>query len=118
MSLVFSPVSISFMSHVDFRKWLCRPVDFKGQGPLIWVLVLVCRGPFNMGVLYCFYLRRSSKWPCFQTSNTQICFNLCLSLLFILVSAYKLARRQFSLSTSVNRISIFIIFLIYLLDHI
>ena len=35
---------------------------------------------------------------------------LFLSLLFILVSIYKLARSQFSLSTSVNRISIFIIF--------
>ena len=32
------------------------------------------------------------------------------SLLFILVSAYKLARSQFSLSTSVYRISIFLFF--------
>ena len=23
------------MSHVDFKKWPCRCVDFKGQGPLI-----------------------------------------------------------------------------------
>ena len=22
------------MSHVDFKKWPCRPVEFKGQGPL------------------------------------------------------------------------------------
>ena len=21
------------MSHVDFKKWPCRPVDIKGQGP-------------------------------------------------------------------------------------
>ena len=21
------------MSHVDFKKWQCRPVEFKGQGP-------------------------------------------------------------------------------------
>ena len=21
------------MSHVDFKKWPCRPVEFKGQGP-------------------------------------------------------------------------------------
>ena len=45
-------------------------------------------------------------------------FCVFLSLLFILVSAYKLARSQFSLPTSVNRISIFIIFLSYLQDHI
>ena len=25
--------SIGFMSHVDFKKWLCRHVEFKGQGP-------------------------------------------------------------------------------------
>ena len=33
MSDLFFPMSISFMSHVDFKKWLCRPVKFKGQGP-------------------------------------------------------------------------------------
>ena len=43
---------------------------------------------------------------------------VCISLLFILVGAYKLARSQFSLSASVNRISIFIVFLNYLLDDI
>ena len=45
-------------------------------------------------------------------------FLFFLSLLFILVSTYKLARSQFSLSTSINCISIFIIFFNYLLDHI
>ena len=34
MSLLFFPMSIGFMSHVNFKKWPCRPVDFKGQGPL------------------------------------------------------------------------------------
>ena len=29
-----------FMSHVDFKKWPCRPVEFKGQGP-----VIVCHHP-------------------------------------------------------------------------
>ena len=24
------------MSHVDFKKWPCRPVEFKGQGPHEW----------------------------------------------------------------------------------
>ena len=33
MSLIFFLMSIGFMSHVDFKKWLCRPVEFKGQGP-------------------------------------------------------------------------------------
>ena len=33
MSLIFFPVSIGFMSHVDFKKRQCRPVEFKGQGP-------------------------------------------------------------------------------------
>ena len=40
------------------------------------------------------------------------------SLLFILVSTYNLAKSQFSLSTSVNGNSIFIIVLNYLLDHL
>ena len=30
---IFS-MSIGFMSHVDFEKWPCHPVEFKGQGPL------------------------------------------------------------------------------------
>ena len=24
------------MSPVDFKKWPCGPVDFKGQGPQVW----------------------------------------------------------------------------------
>ena len=34
MSVLFILVLISSMSHVDFKKYLCCPVDFKGQGPL------------------------------------------------------------------------------------
>ena len=34
MSLIFFPMSIGFMSHVDFKKRQCRPVEFRGQGPL------------------------------------------------------------------------------------
>ena len=26
-------MSIGSMSHVEFKKWPCRPVEFKGQGP-------------------------------------------------------------------------------------
>ena len=33
MSLAFFPMSIVFMSHVDFKKRPCRPFEFKGQGP-------------------------------------------------------------------------------------
>ena len=25
------------MSHVEFKKWLCRPVDFRGLGPLMCI---------------------------------------------------------------------------------
>ena len=32
MSLIFSPMSIGLMSYVDFEKWPCHPVEFKGQG--------------------------------------------------------------------------------------
>ena len=58
-----------------------------------------------------------SPFPGFPTVAPFL-FLFFSSLLFILVSAYKLARSQFSLSTSVNRISIFIVFLNYLLDNI
>ena len=43
MSLIFFPMSIGSMSHVDFKKWPCRPVDFKGQGPLPYIR----SNPFN-----------------------------------------------------------------------
>ena len=33
MSEIFIFMSIGFMSHVDFKKCPCRPVDVKGQGP-------------------------------------------------------------------------------------
>ena len=33
MSLAFFPMSIGFMSHVDFKKRPCRPVEIKGQRP-------------------------------------------------------------------------------------
>ena len=34
MSVIFFLLLVSSMSHVDFKKWLCHHVDFKGQGPL------------------------------------------------------------------------------------
>ena len=30
-------MSISSMSHVEIKKWPCRPVDFRGLGPSKWV---------------------------------------------------------------------------------
>ena len=33
MSLIFFPMSIGLMSHVNFKNRQCRPVEFKGQGP-------------------------------------------------------------------------------------
>ena len=43
MSLVFFPMSIGFMSHVDFKKWPCHPFEFNGQGPHVDSLVLYRR---------------------------------------------------------------------------
>ena len=34
MSLIIFSMSLGSMSHVDFKKGLCRRVEFKGQGPL------------------------------------------------------------------------------------
>ena len=31
MSLIVLSMSIGSMSHVDFKKWPCHPVEFKGQ---------------------------------------------------------------------------------------
>ena len=35
MSLIFFPISIGFMSHVDFKKWQCRRVELKVNGPRV-----------------------------------------------------------------------------------
>ena len=36
VTIIFSPsrMSLSPMSHVVFKKWPCRPVDFRGPGRL------------------------------------------------------------------------------------
>ena len=36
MSLIIFPMSIGSMSHVVFKKWLCRPVNIKGPDPYWW----------------------------------------------------------------------------------
>ena len=33
MSLILFLMSLGSMSHVDFKKGPCRPVEFRGQGP-------------------------------------------------------------------------------------
>ena len=33
MSLILFLMSLGSMSHVDFKKGPCQPVEFKGQGP-------------------------------------------------------------------------------------
>ena len=38
VSLFFLAMSISPTSHVDFKKWPCRCVEFRGQGPYIYRL--------------------------------------------------------------------------------
>ena len=44
VTIMFSPcrMSLSPMSHVEFKKCPCRPVDFRGQGPLDLPLVYAC----------------------------------------------------------------------------
>ena len=44
MSLICFPMSIGFMSYVDIKKWPCRPVNFKGQGPHIYGVTLMSWG--------------------------------------------------------------------------
>ena len=33
VSVIFFLMSIGFISSVDFKKWPCRPAEFKVQGP-------------------------------------------------------------------------------------
>ena len=33
VSVIFFLMSLGFTSLVDFKKWPCRPVEFKGHGP-------------------------------------------------------------------------------------
>ena len=35
-SIIFFSMLIGFMSNVNFKKWPCRPVEFKGQGPSLY----------------------------------------------------------------------------------
>ena len=37
MSIIFFLMSISCMSHVDFKKCPCRPVELKSPGPLYYL---------------------------------------------------------------------------------
>ena len=39
MSLIIFPMSIGSMLHVNFKKWPCRSVEFKGQEPWNWVIL-------------------------------------------------------------------------------
>ena len=49
VSVIFPLVSIGFMSPVDFKKWPCRPVDFKGQEPWLSPPTADVRGPPGVG---------------------------------------------------------------------
>ena len=46
---VFSHMSVSSMSHVNFKKWPSRPVELKGQGPHGYYVVI---SQFNFLVYY------------------------------------------------------------------
>ena len=36
VSFIYILMSLGLMSHVDFKKYLCRRVEFKHQGPFWW----------------------------------------------------------------------------------
>ena len=50
-------MSLSPMSYLEFKKWPCRPVDFRGQGP--------CR---RRGVLLCLWGKPADDGPCLECS--------------------------------------------------
>ena len=62
------------MSHVDFKKWPCRPVEFKGQGP---PPSGVCNGvfPINKRVI------TSTKYPFWSSDLALVAVIYCLSLI-------------------------------------
>ena len=57
MLVILFLLSMSSMLYVDFKKWACRPVEFKGQGPhhcLVGVTWYCVVGPEGGGTsVYC-----------------------------------------------------------------
>ena len=49
MSLIVVSISIGSMSHVDFKKWPCHPVEFKGQESEVGGGGAARRGPRRTG---------------------------------------------------------------------
>ena len=39
LSLLFLIITLRCMSNLDFKKWQCRHVEFKGQGPISTVVL-------------------------------------------------------------------------------
>ena len=56
VTIYFSPflMSLSPMSHVEFKKWSCRPVDFRGQGPSLCLESVL--SPHFLGVKFVYPL--------------------------------------------------------------
>ena len=46
VNIIFGPgcMLLSPISHVEFKKWPCRPVDFRGQGPFFTYLMMPSLG--------------------------------------------------------------------------
>ena len=40
-------MSLGSMSHINFNKSLCRPVKFRGQGPLVTFSIFSSQGPVS-----------------------------------------------------------------------
>ena len=52
---------ITSMLHVEFKKWPCHPVEFKGQEPPQWPLVFVHGGVQYRGVFVSLPQLREAK---------------------------------------------------------
>ena len=52
MLLILFVMSLGSMSHVDFKKSLCRSVEFRGQGPWYWEVGCEKITPCREGYLY------------------------------------------------------------------
>ena len=46
-SIIVFLMSLGFMSHINFNKSLCRPVKFRGQGPLVTFSIFSSQGPVS-----------------------------------------------------------------------
>ena len=74
------------MSPVDFKKWSCRPVEFKGQGPPWWRVGIGVAGVGGHGygtladmvIVHVELERIAHVCYCYRLNNLPVCTNLWL----------------------------------------